>query len=153
MREIKFRAWDKKKGKMIYQFNMTSDGKAYGWAKATICDGVVIDEPAPLSVELMQYTGLKDKNGREIYEGDIVKTSCGDIGIIKFGIPKDMTINGGEYDVDYIGFYIDIIKGDWGTTDVESRVAPLVDDYYEIEVIGNIYENPELLEEVTSNDE
>ena len=151
MREIKFRAWDKKNKKMLYPGNEWYDiccGAIEGVLAiphSSVYDGV---ENKSKEWIPMQYTGLKDKNGREIYEGDIVKTSCGDIGIIKFGIPKDMTINGGEYDVDYIGFYIDIIKGDWGTTDVESRVAPLVDDYYEIEVIGNVYENPELLEEV-----
>lgn len=149
MREIKFRAWDKGLKRMIYLSEPTVENDDFSGIVFKLRDYFVsaFSSDRIEDVELMQYTGLKDKNGREIYEGDIVKTSCGDIGIIKFGIPKDMTINGGEYDVDYIGFYIDIIKGDWGTTDVESRVAPLVDDYYEIEVIGNIYENPELLEE------
>ncbi len=66
MREIKFRAWDKDSKKMfkIARFDF-SDYTIYSHLFA--CDGYLGE-----SCEIMQYTGLKDKNGKEIYEGDVV---------------------------------------------------------------------------------
>lgn len=70
MREIKFRAWD---GKRMYydpnDFYLRMDGSCFD-----VFEGEM-DEPICGQPILMQYTGLKDKNGKEIYEGDIVKTS------------------------------------------------------------------------------
>jgi uncharacterized phage protein (TIGR01671 family) len=77
---------------------------------------------------LMQYTGLKDKNGKEIYEGDVLKINLYD----------DEWITKVR---NYLGTLIIDIEGcDWNTT-----ALSFLDDEAETEVIGNIYENPELL--------
>ena len=132
MREIKFRAWDTYSAKMHYKFTIgsvtnpndnlwtcpTAWVEDRGWVN---CD----------TFELMQYTGLKDKNDVEIYEGDIVKAHTYKrtnfkIEFIEGGFCA--TQNGIEYPIDINHFYPSI-----GCT---------------IEVIGNIYENPELLEQI-----
>lgn len=144
MREIKFRAWDGKRMRVQDDFIITYDGPAelvgeYGLGVRTV------------NWELMQYTGLKDKNGKEIYEGDIViykylsGFACDDDyddahannntdkeeGESYYGKPKLVKFRNGEfwpreyYDCCDDGFY-------------SSRTFDLI-------VIGNIHENPELL--------
>ena len=87
-------------------------------------------------VELMQYTELKDKNGAGIYEGDIVAFEDSDGG---YEYP-DLAVNTGIVEYGELGFYF------------TNRIAVEMDDFYikdgrcdEVEVIGNIYENPELM--------
>jgi len=120
MREIKFRAWDTSKKQMFNVICLDFKEHGYideeiGWHKDFIC-------------HLMQYTGLKDKNGKEIYEGDIVKGWIYD----EYDEEKDKYDKVFWHD-EYCGFYIDYIE--------EYRLYELRD----AEIIGNIYENPELI--------
>ena len=116
MREIKFRAWDIDKKEMFIPSMITSSGdisRPYGidnWCKA----------------ELMQFTGLQDKNGKDIYEGDIVEY-------------EDLALDGGGDGEKHIVCFESLeeaIMFNMGFKYVGSE---------QMEIIGNIYENPELL--------
>ena len=144
MREIKFRAWDKKQKRMIYNVASIHFEKS---GELLCISEFVAGRYFPKdifadNIILMQYTGLKDKNGREIYEGDIVKV-------------KNHTF--GEKYRNYLCFMVNRDKrtGAWELFFINNKgkmeVAPdwANTDLYEgkVEIIGNIYENPELLKE------
>ena len=141
MRQIKFRAWDKDEKRWFSNFYLSPKGQLL--EKDMGLSGL---SPIPTDmVELMQYTGRHDKNGKEIYEGDIVKVWH----YRDEDAPEldDTTIHevvwGG--DGEYPAFDL---KPD--LTDDMNDLAYMVsggfdDDIPHHEVIGNIYENPELL--------
>lgn len=120
MRKNKFRAWDKTKERLrnVIELTWTSGGC---YVTLMGFDTYMLDE-----IELMQSTGLKDKNGVDIYEGDIIKL------IEVYGENKGKEL--GRYPVEWNKYY--------------TGFSPLMDDHLngntEWEVIGNIYENPEL---------
>ncbi len=95
-----------------------------------------------------QYTGLTDKNGKQIFEGDVVRTAFEDAtGVIAFGDYAG-PMNSDKY-THHIGFYPiwegsfeKLLRKDLGFYSLAVK---------ELEVIGNIHDNPELLEEVSDN--
>lgn len=126
MREIKFRAWLKEHKTMVNVAEIDINHQLiyhYGF------DDFEGNFENFNSIELLQYTDLKDKNENEIYEGDIVKLRANHgIGVVKY------------YD-EWGAFVIEYIK--------PRPLAVLGINYYkeDIEVLGNIYKNPELLGE------
>ena len=131
MREIKFRAWAVASNIMFYP--NTDDG----W---DIVNGEL--DPLPNTI-LMQYTGLKDRTGKDIYEGDICKCH-----IFTQELGENMGVCEGE-----VEFICKIKFGVCGVTAQKggnnSGALFFYDNFHEesLEVVGNIYENPELLED------
>jgi hypothetical protein len=128
MQEIKFRAWHKSLKQMYLD---GWHGKCVGESGANSTNDH-INFLQKHDIELMQYTGLKDKDGREIYEGDIVASGRFKEGIVMYG---DCGGGGPDEGFRTMGFYVDDKGWDKGLLDIEP-----------IEVKGNIYENPELIE-------
>lgn len=124
-REIKFRAYFKDKNIMSDWFDLDNyaadQDSEYG-------DYELSDYPKGNRI-LMQFTGLLDKSGNEIYEGDIIQIKDVPLVVVKFG----------EADT-YIGFYLETLNN--GMKKI-AHFNNIVKDIWE--VIGNIYENPELL--------
>jgi len=141
MREIKFRTWN---GKKIVQVNKIDFDKM-----ELDFEGVKSDRPNEIIIklrpELMQFTGLKDKNGKDIYEGDVLNA------IYSKGYGKGnawfeksvvVEVEDSSYGYEFVYKTIKIVKRvtnkdllkDW-------------DMYSEFLVIGNRFENPELIKE------
>ena len=117
MREIKFRAWDPTRERMLkeqrwVEFYVTSiselQARNYGWGNKGLQE-----------LEVLQYTGLKDRNGVEIYEGDIVRWDAQE-----WGSEYSETVTW-DYEL------LNMRKNDWPQW---------------CEVIGNIHEHPHLLD-------
>ena len=143
VREIKFRAWDKKNNKMrpqygviakiewsvdyipnkigVYEYVQINEAGDGDW------DGFELDKG---EFELMQYTGLKDKNGKEIYEGDILKCYYGGS---EHGAVEEVEFKDGAFILRHRTIPISIYLEYDGTYTTD------------IEVIGNIHENAGLL--------
>lgn len=128
MREIKFRAWDTARGKMRGPFDLV-------YAHEELTDG---PEGAPYPRHGMivdQFTGLHDKNGREIYEGDVFRRNCcGAISVIEY------SGDGFHANIKLIGSEKERGSRIWHNAFCGMGI------WWHGEVIGNVHENSELLE-------
>ena len=119
MREIKFRAWIKEEKKMLPVQNLDF-----------LCEYADVRESYNLylwdfkEIELMQFTGLQDEKGIDIYEGDILSLPNKDIAVVIWSPPRFILQR-------YRRIYQDLRLEHWSKYN---------------KIIGNIYENPELLE-------
>lgn len=136
MREIKFRAWSKLLNKMLSHEDLNKTLKDL--TKIEYIAGIFL--PLNSDVEVMQYTGLKDSNGNEIYEGDIVEFLDEEVNYSHCGVEYDEFINIGK-----VIFSHDELMG-WDITNRNMDLEEVWHYREYIKVIGNIYENPELLE-------
>jgi len=136
MRDIEFRGWIKDEKKMCKVERLWFPMEP--WPMCSI----VLDQNRTFGadeVELMEFTGLCDKNGKEIYEGDIVanynyKGEIHTKGTVTYSTGFNIGCNGFEYDQLICGFHC----GEECLTD-----SMISNDVF---IIGNIHENPELLE-------
>jgi uncharacterized phage protein (TIGR01671 family) len=150
MRELKFRAWDNKRFWYFDLLDWRMDaGNLYPH-----------DEPGAETIvlgecEIMQYTGLHDKNGKEIYEGDIVSlannmTADDSLGFLpngwifddddKYAVVWGEKLGGWELNIKGCDFENNVEDAKY----LDHARSLLVDE--STEIIGNIYENPELVE-------
>ena len=132
MRQIKFRVWSTQEKKYVDWTDdlfISCSGKIFENDYEANEDGTPIECMNGFDVE--QFTGLHDKNGKEIYEGDIVH-NISDVllwdysGIVKYDTHKEC------------GYFIYLNTGKWSLQNNSTKC--------ELYVIGNIHENPELLE-------
>lgn len=131
MREISYRAWlkDEKKLVEVKSIHFGTKKIMYGYSEGSHCYGNVtckFDD-----CELMQYTGFTDKNGKPIFDGDIV----GCFGNTQIFEIKWCDVRG--------GYFLDNIRMS-GVGECRPECLGNLTDT--LEVIGNIYDNPELLE-------
>lgn len=120
MREIKFRCWYDNRMHKVVEID-------FAYEKINLFGADIINFK---DGKLMQYTGLKDKNGKEIYEGDILRFSEVDTAIV-------------EWNEKYSYFMVKPIQDYYFDSDVLGHALEYNNN---VEIIGNIYDNPELLE-------
>ena len=122
MREIEFRGQQINTNQWIYGYLYRNKGLY------VICENIRYAEEEPILLDTIgQYTGLKDKNGKKIYEGDILEWEDG------FGIHHDIVV-WDEYE--------------WALQYGQEQkwVRSIFTIYYDAEVIGNVWDNPELID-------
>lgn len=130
MREIKFRGYGKFEKKWVYGYGLHKvtyeDGSSNAYVTAGTREVFIVDKESA-----GQYTGIKDYEGKEIYEGDIVEKEIMEL------LFDDSKLIG----------VVKMIEGCWCVVNDKKKVAKSLWSETDVNrVIGNIYENPELLE-------
>ena len=118
MREIKFRGWDEKNKEMVDNINLLFSNRLND----------CFEEYEECGLKIMQYTGLKDKNGKEIYEGDVLYHPMQGKRVVYYPFTERVASYG-----------LRMIEG-------KVRIASTLREGFLYEIIGNIHENPKLLE-------
>lgn len=141
MREIKFRG----KGGITDSWLI---GSLVTWKDGAMIYGGFLNEGVVRTETVGQYTGLKDKNGKEIYEGDIVEwvffyERLG----ANMGVKECDTIVKGIIRWKQGGFILEVIENDFENAGYYSISALYTDTESDVEIIGNIHDNPELIKE------
>ena len=150
MRTIKFRAWDNRKKEWLLGYKMSHlggfslDGELVllgEWASVLNTFMFSRDGYTPDDLKVMQFTGLKDKNGKEIYEGDILKDYSDAYVDHKKGMDVLWTV---KWAIEFAMFVLENFDD---VSEMQDGTDPSPKQYIEkhCEIIGNIYENPELL--------
>ena len=137
MREYKFRCWDTENKEMLKVQELDFEDTFYG-GRLSIRTDKYNDYFDMEDMVLMQYTGLKDKNGKEIYEGDIIHINNNLLDEFNYLI---------VWNEEYLRYYLfSIDKKSINRLGgiLEAHLGSMKD---KIEIIGNKWDNPELLEE------
>lgn len=162
MREIKFRAWLKEKKEMIDNARPDFFCKQLHYLRDNIAGGQDVLGVSTEDIELMEYTGLKDMREKEIYEGDILLSSD-ENGIflisIDFGYPNieysnmltgfqiktEIILSNSQYFEYFSNNLIELISKYNIPMKEDNNTKYISDGWW---ILGNIYENPELIKEV-----
>lgn len=132
-RPIKFRFWDKSVGKFTDFGAIHIDGDIM--TRSATFGGLYdfVSDEMEENIVVQQYTGLKDRSGTEIYEGDIVRLNTGAVGFYEYSEP-------------HLAFAVRLKEPDCSSDDF---IISKLDGWHnlDVKVIGNVYENPELLDE------
>ena len=142
----KFRAWLKEERKMypVYTINFTPEGELESVVPINTEEHKTNkhywpDPEKPDNIILMQSTGLKDINDKEIYEGDVIKVSNG-----LCDIDEENPFVVVKWDEEAGGYTMKDFTGEFDALNIGWQIA---DKLVRVEVVGNIYENPELVKE------
>ena len=133
MKELKFKAWDIREKRMHVIDRLGLHGFSHDFYSrdAVVCDVRQNDKERYI---ILQFTGLNDKNGEEMYDGDIIKCTDGADEIDIYD--SDTGLGVVEWNNEY---------SFWSISKIENGLGDILHKGY-VEIVGNIYENPELLE-------
>ena len=142
MREILFRGKRSDNGNWIQGSLFVRIGEPYIIPLAIITSKAKVDHET-----VGQFTGLTDKNGKRIFEGDILQYSIEEdqavfVGAVKFG---EFNPDGGALLNTNVGFYVELVDQEGKRTYMRKDIGFWV-KFRGVEVIGNIHDNPEMME-------